>query len=58
MGRRARRQRHPDPAGARARLDGRRRSFALPEYDPFWEQVQEAGILVGMHASDDGSPAT
>jgi predicted TIM-barrel fold metal-dependent hydrolase len=33
---------------------GRRRSFALPEYDPFWERVQEAGILVGMHSSDDG----
>jgi predicted TIM-barrel fold metal-dependent hydrolase len=34
--------------------NGRRRSFALPEYDPFWERVQKAGILVGMHASDDG----
>jgi predicted TIM-barrel fold metal-dependent hydrolase len=32
----------------------RRRSFALPEFDPFWARVQEAGILVGMHASDDG----
>ena len=32
----------------------RRRSFALPEYDPFWARVQEAGILVGMHSSDDG----
>jgi predicted TIM-barrel fold metal-dependent hydrolase len=32
----------------------RRRSFALPEYDPFWAKVQEAGILVGMHSSDDG----
>jgi predicted TIM-barrel fold metal-dependent hydrolase len=30
------------------------RSFALPEFDPFWERVQEAGILVGMHASDSG----
>jgi predicted TIM-barrel fold metal-dependent hydrolase len=36
-------------------LDGRRRSFALPEFDPFWEAVQEADIMVGMHASDDGS---
>ncbi|HTR71471.1 MAG TPA: amidohydrolase family protein [Mycobacteriales bacterium] len=33
---------------------GRRRSFALPEFDPFWKRVEEAGILVGMHASDDG----
>ena len=32
----------------------RRRSMALPEFDPFWKRVQEAGILVGMHASDDG----
>jgi predicted TIM-barrel fold metal-dependent hydrolase len=30
------------------------RSFALPEFDPFWELVQEADVLVGMHASDDG----
>jgi len=30
------------------------RSFALPEFDPFWERVQDAGILVGMHASDSG----
>lgn len=35
-------------------FNGRRRSFALPEYDPFWTKVQEAGVLVGMHASDDG----
>jgi predicted TIM-barrel fold metal-dependent hydrolase len=35
--------------------DGRRRSFALPEFDPFWARVQEADIVVGMHASDDGS---
>ena len=33
---------------------GRRRSFALPEYDPFWSKVEEAGVLVGMHSSDDG----
>ena len=31
------------------------RSFALPEFDPFWEKVVEADIAVGMHASDDGS---
>lgn len=35
-------------------FNGRRRSFALPEYDPFWEKVQESGVLVGMHSSDDG----
>ena len=34
--------------------NGRRRSFALPEYDPFWERVNEAGLVVGMHSSDDG----
>ena len=36
-------------------FNGRRRSFALPEYDRFWERVQESGLLVGMHASDSGS---
>jgi predicted TIM-barrel fold metal-dependent hydrolase len=30
------------------------RSFALPEFDPFWERVQELGLLVGMHAGDPG----
>ncbi len=30
------------------------RSMALPEFDPFWERVAEADILVGMHASDTG----
>ena len=35
--------------------NGRRRSFALPEYDPFWKKVQESGVLVGMHSSDDGA---
>ena len=34
--------------------NGHRRSFALPEFDPFWKAAQEAGILIGMHASDDG----
>jgi predicted TIM-barrel fold metal-dependent hydrolase len=33
----------------------RRRSMGLKEYDPFWTRVQEAGVLVGMHASDDGA---
>ncbi len=31
-----------------------RRSFALPEFDPFWEAVQEADIMVGMHQTDSG----
>ncbi|SEG85114.1 Predicted metal-dependent hydrolase, TIM-barrel fold [Thermomonospora echinospora] len=30
------------------------RSFALPEFDPFWKRVQELGILVGLHSSDSG----
>jgi predicted TIM-barrel fold metal-dependent hydrolase len=34
--------------------NGRRRSFALEEFDPFWKRVEESGVLVGMHASDDG----
>ncbi|GAA3392612.1 amidohydrolase family protein [Cryptosporangium minutisporangium] len=33
---------------------GRRRSMALPEYDPFWTLVQDSGVVVGLHASDDG----
>jgi predicted TIM-barrel fold metal-dependent hydrolase len=31
-----------------------RRSFALPEFDPFWERVQELKIVVGMHSGDPG----
>jgi predicted TIM-barrel fold metal-dependent hydrolase len=30
------------------------RSFALPEFDPFWKAVEEADILVASHASDSG----
>ena len=30
------------------------RSFALPEFDPFWELVQEKDVVVGMHACDSG----
>ncbi|MGH9091437.1 MAG: amidohydrolase family protein [Acidimicrobiales bacterium] len=30
------------------------RSPALPEFDPFWAKVAEAGLVVGMHASDSG----
>jgi predicted TIM-barrel fold metal-dependent hydrolase len=31
-----------------------RRSFALPEFDPFWERAQELGLVVGMHSGDPG----
>jgi predicted TIM-barrel fold metal-dependent hydrolase len=30
------------------------RSFALPEFDPFWKKVVEADVVVGLHSSDDG----
>ncbi len=30
------------------------RSFALPEFDPFWKRVQELGVLVALHSSDSG----
>lgn len=30
------------------------RSPGLPEFDPFWARVQEAGVFVGMHSSDSG----
>jgi predicted TIM-barrel fold metal-dependent hydrolase len=30
------------------------RSFALPEFDSYWEQVQDSGVLVVFHASDSG----
>jgi predicted TIM-barrel fold metal-dependent hydrolase len=30
------------------------RSFGLPEFDPFWEKVVEADVLVAMHSSDSG----
>jgi predicted TIM-barrel fold metal-dependent hydrolase len=31
-----------------------RKSFALPEFDPFWQRVQELDITVGMHSGDPG----
>ena len=31
-----------------------RKSFALPEFDPFWERVQELDVVVGMHSGDAG----
>jgi len=30
------------------------RSFGLPEFDPFWQAVVDADVLVTMHASDSG----
>ena len=30
------------------------RSFGLPEFDPFWQAVVDADILVSLHASDSG----
>ncbi len=30
------------------------RSFAFEEFDPFWQRVVDADILVSMHASDSG----
>ena len=30
------------------------RSFALPEFDPFWEKVVEHDLLVALHSSDSG----
>ncbi len=30
------------------------RSFALPEFDSFWAKVQDSGVVVVIHASDDG----
>ena len=31
-----------------------RKSFALAEFDPFWERVQELDLVVGMHSGDPG----
>jgi predicted TIM-barrel fold metal-dependent hydrolase len=31
-----------------------RKSFALPEFDPFWARVQELDVIVGMHSGDPG----
>ncbi len=33
-----------------------RKSFALPEFDPFWARVQELGLVVGMHSGDGDDP--
>jgi predicted TIM-barrel fold metal-dependent hydrolase len=34
--------------------NGFSRSMGLPEFDPFWQEVVDAGIPVSMHASDTG----
>ncbi len=31
-----------------------RKSFALPEFDPFWKRVEELGLVVGQHSGDSG----
>ncbi len=36
----------PSPSGSR--------SFALPEFDPFWKRIEETGTLVAFHSSDSG----
>ncbi|TDV49876.1 amidohydrolase family protein [Actinophytocola oryzae] len=33
---------------------GGSRSFAMPEFDPFWKRVEQSGVLVAMHSSDSG----
>ncbi len=33
---------------------GGSRSFALPEFDPFWKIVERERVLVAMHSSDSG----
>ena len=33
------------------------RSFALPEFDPFWQRVVDADLMVSFHASDSGYTA-
>jgi predicted TIM-barrel fold metal-dependent hydrolase len=30
------------------------RSFALPEFDPYWALIEDSGVLVVIHASDTG----
>ncbi|MET0389477.1 MAG: amidohydrolase family protein [Polyangiales bacterium] len=33
---------------------GHSRSFAYPEFDPFWKLVEQSGVVVSMHSSDSG----
>ena len=35
-------------------MPGGSRSFALPQFDPFWRKVVESGVLVALHGSDSG----
>src|SRR5262249_20732431 len=49
----ARRPGGADPSGAVPGFRGPR-SFALPEFDPFWQRVIDLGVLVTLHASDSG----
>jgi predicted TIM-barrel fold metal-dependent hydrolase len=30
------------------------RSFAYPEFDPFWKLVEQSGVVVSMHSADSG----
>lgn len=41
------------PAPVPSRFGGSR-SMGLPEFDPFWQEVVNAGVPVTMHASDSG----
>jgi predicted TIM-barrel fold metal-dependent hydrolase len=34
--------------------NGGSRSMGLPEFDPFWQAVQDSGLPVTLHASDSG----
>jgi predicted TIM-barrel fold metal-dependent hydrolase len=34
--------------------NGGSRSMGLPEFDPFWQAVQDAGVPVTLHAADSG----
>jgi len=38
-------------------VDGKSRSMGLPEFDPFWQAVVDAGVPVTIHASDSGYQA-
>jgi predicted TIM-barrel fold metal-dependent hydrolase len=39
---------------AQVPCNGGSRSFGYPEFDPFWQAVVDADVLVSMHASDSG----
>ena len=52
--RRAGRQDRAHPPGAGARASAAPARSAFEEFDPFWQAVVDADILVSMHASDSG----